>query len=184
MKTTIRALVLAALAAGITGGCGSDETTAPVQPTFNQVDRMAVPALNTALISSSHKEQFNRANPANDVTAFRAEVITNITALRTAVAPFLGAEDSPGITPAALADVVIPDVVTINFAQALHFPNGRAPEDDVIDAVLGLVLNRGNPLGGGPGVADGVSANDVAFLGAFPYLAPPHVLPKPASGEE
>jgi hypothetical protein len=45
-----------------------------------------------------------------------------------------------------------------------------------------VVLNRG----GAAGVADGVNANDKAFLGTFPYLAEPHTAaagaPPPATG--
>ena len=73
-----------------------------------------------------------------------------------------------------LATVLIPDVVTIDFSAPVAFPNGRTLEDDVIDAALGLVLNRGDVLGGGAGVGDGVASNDVPFESTFPYLAPPH----------
>ena len=81
-----------------------------------------------------------------------------------------------------LATILIPDVVTIDFAAAVHFPNGRRLEDDVIDAALSLVLNRGNVLGGGPALPDGVGANDVAFGTTFPFLAEPH-MPAPVVGE-
>ena len=174
--------ILVALALVTVLGCG-DENNNVTEPTpsYVQVDRMAIPALNTALIPAAQKETFNRSSPANDVASFKTTVQNSIASLRTAVAPRLGAEDNPGVSPADLAGVLIPDVVTIDFAAAggLHFPNGRDLTDDVIDAALGLVLNRGDVLGGGPGVADGVGANDVAFLGTFPYLAGPQVLPKP-----
>jgi hypothetical protein len=52
----------------------------------------------------------------------------------------------------------------------VQFPNGRRLQDDVIDAALGVVLNRG----GAAGIGDGIGANDKAFLSAFPYLAEPH----------
>lgn len=182
MRITIGFACLGALATAIVAGCGSDKTTA-VQPTYVQVDRMAVPALNTALINKPAKEAYNRANPANDVATYRSMIKTNIDGLRAAVATRgIGAEDVSGITSDALTDVICPDVVTINFTQPLTFPNGRAPDDDVINRVLGLVLNRGNVLGGGGGVSDGVDANDSAFLTAFPYLAAPHKLPKVNSG--
>ena len=96
------------------------------------------------------------------------------------MASVLPPEDSPGLSPATVASVVIPDIVTINFAQPVQFPNGRRLQDDVIDAALSLVLNRGNVLGGGPGVPDGISANDVPFLASFPYLAAPQVLLAPS----
>lgn len=178
---TIRIATLALITSAMGSGCGDDDatTTGPAR-SYVQVDRMAVPALNTALIPSSQKESFNRSSPVNDVANYRTTVQNMITGLRSAVAPVLGPEDASGISASDLTDVIIPDVVTVNFAQPVQFPNGRRPQDDVIDAVLGLVLNRGNVLGGGPGVSDAVGPNDVAFLSTFPYLAPPQALPKPS----
>ena len=149
------------------GGGSSSSTT--------QVDRMAIPGLNTALISTALKDNFNQGDPTTDTANFGGEVTTNITNLRSAVNGIAGfpAEDSPGITPAQLTAVIIPDVVTIDFANPVQFPNGRQLDDDVMDAVLGLVLNRGDPLGAGAGIPDNINANDVAFLGTFPYMAAP-----------
>ncbi len=144
---------------------------------YVQVDRMGIPAINTALIPSAQKDAFNRADPANDVRDYQATAQGTIEALRKAVGSVAGfpGEDNPGVPAAALAQVLIPDVVTIDFSKPVQFPNGRRLQDDVIDAAVGLVLNRGNPLGGGPGVSDAINANDVAFLSTFPYLAAPHV---------
>ena len=149
------------------GGGGGGGTT--------QIDRMAIPGVNTALISSGLKDNFNQGDPTSDTANFAPEVETNITNLRAAVNGITGfpAEDNPGITPAQLTAVIIPDVVTINFANPVAFPNGRQLDDDVMDAVLGLVLNRGDPLGAGPGIPDNINANDVASLSTFPYLAAP-----------
>lgn len=146
---------------------------------YIQVDRMAIPAINTALIPSDRKDAFNRADPASDIRDYRPTAQATIEGLRGAVKTITGfpAEDAPGVPAATLAEVLIPDVVTIDFSKPVQFPNGRRLQDDVIDAALGLVLNRGNVLGGGPGVGDGVGANDVAFGNTFPYLAAPH-LPK------
>lgn len=137
-----------------------------------QVDRMAVPGVNTALISTPLKNTFNAGDPSTDIANFQSEIQTNMTNLRTAVNGIAGfpAEDSPGLTVAQVTAVVCPDVVSISFASAVAFPNGRQLADDVIDPVLGLVLNRGNPLGGGGGVSDGI-ANDSTFIITFPYLA-------------
>jgi hypothetical protein len=156
-----RLILPAALAAGL-AGCGDDDEVADV---FVAVDRMAIPAINTALIPAGQKEAFNQADPANDVAQYRATAQNTITALRSAVAqvPGFPAEDL-GIPPDVLAGILIPDVVTINFAQSVTFPNGRRLEDDVIDAALSLVLNRN-------GISDGIG-NDSNFSGTFPYLAP------------
>ena len=73
-----------------------------------------------------------------------------------------------------LAQILIPDVVSIDFSQPVQFPNGRRLQDDIIDAALSLVLNRGDVLGGGPGVSDAVGTNDLDFQIVFPYLSFPH----------
>jgi hypothetical protein len=57
--------------------------------------------------------------------------------------------------------------MTIDFSKPVQFPNGRRPQDDVLDATLNVVMNR-------TGVSDGINANDKAFAAAFPYLADPH----------
>ena len=44
------------------------------------------------------------------------------------------------------------------------FPNGRRPNDDVIDTIVTLI-NNGTHLG------DNVNANDLVFQNKFPFLA-------------
>jgi len=58
-----------------------------------------------------------------------------------------------------------PDVVIYDTAFAASFPNGRELTDDVVDLVGDpRVLGNDDPF---------PSTNDVPFLSAFPYLAPP-----------
>ena len=71
-----------------------------------------------------------------------------------------------------LPDVLTPDILTIDTAQPTAYPNGRALADDAIDISLGLVFGEGT---------DNVAANDVPFLGVFPYLAPPNSAAKSAA---
>lgn len=174
-RHALRLLLLAGSTAILANGCSknNDKIISP-GITYKQTDRMAIPAINTALIPAAMKDAFNAGSPATDVANSRATAQATIVALRAAVADSLPPEDSPGLTPATVASVVIPDIVTIDFSQPVQFPNGRRLADDVIDADLSLVLNRGDVLGGGPGVPDDVNANDVAFSGTFPYLATPH----------
>jgi hypothetical protein len=139
---------------------------------FVQVDRMAVPAINTALIDTPDKDAYNLGDPSTDVPTWRAKIVTKIIGLRAAVAGVLPAENF-GTTPDALADIVCPDVVTIDFASPLVFPNGRGLDDDVMDLVVGLVLNR-DLVGGGVGISDAIDMNDATTLGTFPYLAAPN----------
>lgn len=166
-------LAVAAVAAAAVGCSKNDKVLVPTI-TYTQVDRMAIPAINTALIPTAMKDAFNRGKPSTDIATFRPTAQATIVALRAAVADSLPPEDSPGLSAATVATVLIPDIVTIDFSQPVQFPNGRRLSDDVIDAALSLVLNRGDVLHGGPGVSDAISANDVAFSGTFPYLATPH----------
>lgn len=176
-KIKIVGLVLILWAILIALAC--KEKSVNPQALFVQVERMGIPTVNTALIPSSMKDAFNQGAPKDDVANFRSTAENSITSLRAAVnaVPGFPAEDSPGISPAALAAILIPDVVTIDFAQAVQFPNGRRLEDDVIDAALGLVLNRGSVLSGGPGVSDAINSNDALFLSVFPYLASENLPP-------
>ncbi len=149
------------------GSSGSDAI-------FLQVDRMGVSAVNSALIPSGMKDDFNLGDPSTDPNDFLDTIIATITALRGAVAsvPGFPAEDSPGVSAEAVAGIVNPDVINIDLSMPTVFPNGRGLEDDTIDPILGLVLNRGSVLSGGPGISDGV-ANDSPALSVFPFAAPP-----------
>ena len=64
---------------------------------------------------------------------------------------------------------VVPDVVILDSARPVAFPNGRELADDVVDLVgEPRVLSSDAPF---------PAANDVPFLDVFPYLAPPHSPP-------
>ena len=139
-----------------------------------RIDRMAIPAINTALIPSDMKDAFNQGAPATDATQYRDTAIGTIETLRGVVDGLFGNAEDGGplgnLTADQVGGALIPDIVTIDFSQPVQFPNGRQLSDDVIDAALGVVLNRG----GAAGIGDGVNGNDVAFSNNFPYLAAPH----------
>ncbi len=120
-----------------------------------QIDRMGRPAINTVLIPSDRKDEFNSSQPSNDRAAFGDDVRAAITGLSGGDAAFA----------TAVTDVLLPDVLTFDTQSSAGFLNGRQLADDVIDAELGL-LTKGAVTG------DGVNANDVPFLDRFPYLAP------------
>ncbi|MEO5616923.1 MAG: DUF4331 family protein [Candidatus Eisenbacteria bacterium] len=171
MNYMTRVAGLLMLAAVPLCGCSDDPANVLLPgAAFDQVDRMAIPALNTALIPAAKKEEFNRASPSGDVATYRTDVVNSITALRANVATRGMGPETGGVTPDQLANIIIPDVVTIDFAQPVVFPNGRGPNDDVIDGVLSLVLNRT--------VGDAVGP-DNTILGTFPYLGVPNLLPSP-----
>jgi hypothetical protein len=170
MKRVFQFVSLSAIAVTALVGCSDDPTTTAPGLTYGQVDRMAIPALNTALIPAAQKEAYNRAHPSGDVANYRAAVVASITGLRANVATRGLGPETGSLTPDQLANIIVPDVVTIDFSDPLAFPNGRDLNDDVIDGVLSLVLNRT--------VGDAV-ASDNSILGTFPYLGVPNVLPAP-----
>lgn len=129
----------------------------------HQVDRIGRPAINTVLIPSERKDEFNLAEPTQDLELFGDDVRATITAL------------SDVANADALTPILLPDLLTIDISSADGFLNGRGLADDVIDAELNL-------LTGGAVEGDGVHMNDLAFPGTFPYLAEPHVVPEPATG--
>lgn len=164
LSTALVALGLAIVA----GACGDDESVV----NYIQTERMAIPALNTVLIvGDANKDAYNTADPGDDAVTYTTVARDRITALRSAVGAVAGfpAEDAPGISATTLAGILIPDVVTINFANPVTFPNGRMLTDDVIDVALKLVLNRQHPA-----VSDAINANDRSFTASFPYLATPN----------
>jgi hypothetical protein len=152
-------------------------TTAPAS--YVRVDRMGMPAVATAVITS--KNAYNAANPVDDAAGnFVGEITTNVTALHTALDDDL---TGLGLTPCqaancvnAAAPLVVPDVIKINSAEAAGFPNGRRLADQVIDVTLAVILldltvHSATTLASVP---VNPPANDVPFLTAFPYLAQPN----------
>jgi hypothetical protein len=175
--TNVSAIVIELPITALTGASSSDtgviKAWASTSRGGTQVDRMAIPAINTALIPSNMKDAFNAGSPATDATAFRPTAQAQIEGLRGAVAGVLGAETGGplgDLDAATVAGALIPDIVTVDFSQPVAFPNGRRLSDDVVDAALGIVLNRG----GAAGIADAINANDKPFGNTFPYLAAPH----------
>ncbi len=176
--TNVLAIVVELPITSLTGGSSASTGTIKAWVSSEQdgkrIDRMAIPAINTALIPSGMKDAFNQGDPATDATEYRDTAISTIETLRDVVDGLFGNEQDGGplgnLTADQVGGALIPDIVTIDFSAPVQFPNGRTLTDDVIDAALGVVLNRG----GAAGIGDGVSGNDVAFSSQFPYLAAPH----------
>jgi len=181
--TNVSYVVIEVPVSAVTAAAGSSTIQAWASTSrAAQVDRMAIPAINTALIPTAQKDAFNLAVPAGDAAAFQTTVENQDQALRDAVNAVLdspvGPEDggpAGSLTAAEVADFVMPDVVTIDTTQPVQFTNGRRLTDDVIDTALQLVLNRT------AGITDAINGNDVAFLSTFPYFAPPH---QPAAAQQ
>jgi hypothetical protein len=150
---------------------------------WSQVDRMGRPAINTVVNSSgpivgadpNAKNVFNGTKPAGDARYTEA-VISALQAFSSldTEGPYSDAQ------AAALAGVLLPDVLTFDKSSLLPAPlNGRALADDVIDTEL-RIITGGDPLGlfddrdadGGVN-SDGVGPHD-DYLTVFPYLGVPH----------
>jgi hypothetical protein len=123
-----------------------------------QFDRTGRPAINPVLIRVGRKDAFNLTRPDQDVQRFTPEVVSRLMEL--------GNTQSEA---AALAGVLLPDVMTVDTSSTAGFLNGRKLADDVIDAELSLLTK-------GAVTTDLVNANDKPFLNVFPYLAPPIVI--------
>lgn len=147
---------------------------------WRAADQMGRPAINTVFNPTADKDLFNRTPPHRQATAFDGKFRTNvINGLQ-----FFSSLDSEGAysdaQAAALADVLIPDVLVYSRSSSLPAPlNGRGLADDVIDVELN-VTTGGDPLGlfadrdaTGAVPGDGVGPH-TDYLSRFPYLGKPH----------
>jgi len=134
-----------------------------------QLDRMGRPAIATVFIpnnplppdrvsdgKSSLKNTYNHSDPVNDQANFRGEIVDTL-------------EAGFGRSAAdanALADFLLPDILTFDTASSTGFPNGRGLDDDVIDTELNLLSNGAIPTDCVP--------SDNTLLTTFPYLGNPN----------
>jgi Domain of unknown function (DUF4331) len=144
-----------------------------------QVDRMGRPAIATVFIPNnpippdrvvdgkpSAKSAFNHGDPVNDQANWRGEVVDS---LRTLFSLNDATDPNPGDDAGkiqALANFLLPDILTVDTASSAGFPNGRQLNDDVIDTELGLITE-------GAVTTDCVPA-DNSNLSTFPYLGNPN----------
>lgn len=123
---------------------------------FVQVDRTALPVVNTVLIPPALKDAFNRAVPTDDRRLFRDAAIASLVSV-----------NGDAAYSGAIADILLPDVLTLDMSNTGGFLNGRRPQDDVVDTILNAASN-------GAVTTDNVNTNDVPFLSDFPFFAPAH----------
>jgi hypothetical protein len=184
--TNISSIVLQVPNAMI-GGTGHNvgiwaTTSIETRSGWQQIDRMARPAINTVFnISDGQKELTNISNPRDD----RRQMLDRTKAVLGAFDHVLEVNAAPNYSAAqidAIAHVLLPDVLTYKVGDSHGFAyfagngtaslanlrlNGRRLNDDVINAEFGLVTDFVI-------TDDGVNANDVANSSTFPYLAAPH----------
>jgi Domain of unknown function (DUF4331) len=166
-----------------------------------QVSRLGNPLINEVVIPTKKKDFWNSTSPAQD-KQFKQYYTNPILAavfekLYPKFGPFkqAGRSDLVSVLLTGLASPklnytgpTLADELRLNLSIAptpaakisrlgviggdlAGYPNGRRLEDDVIDiderVVAGELIGHKLPLG------DGVDANDVSYLAAFPYVAAP-----------
>ncbi|HHO50141.1 MAG TPA: DUF4331 domain-containing protein [Deltaproteobacteria bacterium] len=151
---------------------------------YARVDRMGMPAVATAVITSD--DAYNGADPVDDAAGtFVGEIIANVDFLHSALdddltglglSPCGGSPTEPSVGQCIdqAAPFVVPDVITLDLSQPSGFPNGRALPDPVIDVTLALILLDLNTHAVDflAGLPLNPPMNDVPFPTGFPYLAP------------
>jgi len=138
-----------------------------------QVDRMATPAVNTALIPFPRKNEYNASTPVDDAAGrFAGDIVATLQALGTN-ATNIGILANVAVLHGDYLrlDLAVPNK-SVGFGERITtpgytgFPNGRRPGDDTIDDLLFFIANQ-TPLG------DHVDSNDVPLGNTFPFFAPP-----------
>lgn len=142
---------------------------------YVQVDRMATPAVNTALIPFPRKNEYNAATPVDDANGvFAGSIVGTLTALGTNAAN-IGILASVAVTNGDYLRLNLSTPNTsLGFGERATtpgytgFPNGRRPGDDTIDVLLYFISNQALLMG------DNVNSNEVPLGAAFPFFAPPN----------
>jgi len=187
--TSIAALAAIALLGGCNGSSSTPSTkpTATPAPTYQQIERLARPAVKEAFEPFAMHDTTNRSNPYNDPT------------LNTAVGTFMtGTAGRSAAISSFVQSVLAPDEIAADLSKtgpATYLGvetggftgskfGGRKLEDDVVSLDLGAVF--GNTLAALKLVADdgkespclttdNVPSSPQAVTGAaFPYLQPPN----------
>ncbi|MEM9458828.1 MAG: DUF4331 family protein [Myxococcota bacterium] len=146
---------------------------------FMPVDRVGMPAINSAVISD--KDLYNTSTPADDAAGtFVAQIVDNLTGLHAALDDDLMAAGlvpcEVGVCVSQAAPLVVPDTLKITLSNAPGFPNGRLPADPVMDVTLAVVLLDLTVADQNPLSLVGLNprANDREFSDEFPHFAAPH----------
>ncbi len=140
-----------------------------------QLDRMATPAVNTALIPFARKNEYNASTPEDDAKGkFADNIVATLTALGTS---------KDNINTLASVAVTKGDYLRLDLSAKNNsvgegerattpgytgFPNGRRFGDDTIDVLLYFISNQTLTTG------DSVDKNDVSLGKSFPFVAPPN----------
>lgn len=176
---------------------------------YTQYDRAGFPAASLGLVLIGDRDAYNLGNPESDTDlTFVQDIRDSLYTLHFGL-PGREAVDNTGLDDDLLAypydpcdgtmngscevqagPFVIPEVLALDLGAdpadpSTAFPNGRRPQEPVMDFILAFVLlelSDVQPItlfldldnDDTPGPSVNPLTNDVAFPGAFPYLAPAH----------
>jgi hypothetical protein len=184
----------------VTSRAGGQEANSP---RYVQVSRLGHPLVNEVVIPRGTKDTFNAIEPTSDAAALDfvlnpevPKLLSALFGIQSPPAPrndlvtiFLtgipGLNQVVGGTPSemlrlnvAITPVSNPNRLGVLAGDISGFPNGRRLGDDVVDIAF-RVMAGASPLtpsfnmGINAQLGDGVNANDVPFLDAFPYVGLP-----------
>jgi hypothetical protein len=165
---------------------------------LREVSRLGQPLVNEVVVPIGAKDKFNASRPRDDAQFIGPVLDPELGRLIPQLYPGVdvprdvpvegvdlgGREDIATIFLTGIPGVNQPanvrpsEMLRINTTMDSGFPNGRTLRDDVVDAELRAIAGA-SPLGPNANRAphnqlgDGVDGNDRAFLGRFPYVAPP-----------
>jgi uncharacterized protein DUF4331 len=141
---------------------------------LTQADQMGRPAINTVFNHGNDKNVFNVTLPVNQRSAVSTVSPTTgetfLTVFEQELQALSSGSPNGQYTAAqaqAIAEILLPDILTFDYSKSSGFLNGRRLQDDVIDISLNLVTN-------GKITGDGVGPH-TDYLPDFPYLGKPHV---------
>jgi hypothetical protein len=148
--------------------------------TVANIDRMGNPFINNIFTSYANKDHYNAADTTDDAAGvFAADIDQTLQALQTN-AQFRNIIESVYVTNGDILklNTSIPNTGTEGGKNPnAAWPNGRRPNDDVIDTVLTLVNN-------GIFQGDAVNDNELPMRDSFPFFAQPHMPFPPGAGSE
>jgi uncharacterized protein DUF4331 len=129
-----------------------------------QADQMGRPAINTVFNHGNDKNLFNVTVPAAQRTTVTGNGQTFLAMFQSELEALGGYTAAQAL---AIADILLPDVLTFDYSSSAGFLNGRRLQDDVIDIELNLVTN-------GKITTDRVGPH-TDYLSVFPFLGNPHI---------
>jgi hypothetical protein len=139
-----------------------------------QADQMGRPGINTVFNHGNDKNVFNVTQPADQRNAISTDPPTagkTFLQVYQAELQALSAGSPKGQYTAdhalAIAQILLPDILTFDYSSSSGYLNGRRLQDDVIDISLNLVSN-------GKITTDMVGPHS-DYTAEFPYLGKPHV---------